>query len=128
MAGTLSVVHRGGLLGLATTMTSVVLLVGACGDDGDGASDVDRAKARVEAKQEALTDATAAAEEAAAVFCDAGASYLAALDRYGDVLLATPATVGDVRDAGSDLAEPEEDVLGAGEDAAAAWRTRCTVA
>src|SRR4029079_18759184 len=63
---------------------------------------------------------TAAAEDAAAAFCDAGASYLAALDRYRDVLLATPATVGDVRDAGSDLAEPEEDVLGAGEDAVAA--------
>ena len=120
MAGTLSAVHRDGLRGLTAMMTCAVLLVSACGDDGDGASDVDRAKARVEAKQEALTDATAAAEDAAAAFCDAGASYLSALDRYGDVLLATPATVGDVRVAGSDLAEPEEEVLGAGDDAVAA--------
>jgi murein L,D-transpeptidase YcbB/YkuD len=106
---------------VAAALLCAALLVSACSSDGDsGQSDVDRAKAKVEAKQRALDDATKAAEDAASTFCDKGATYLTALDRYGDVLHATSATVGDVKDAGTDLADPQQDVVDAGDAAVAA--------
>ena len=40
-----------------------------------------------------------------------------ALDRYGDVLTQTAVTVGDVKDAGSDLEEPRDDVMSGAEAA-----------
>lgn len=94
-----------------------VLLVG-CGDDGD--SDAQRAQARVASVQDDLADAQAAAEAATSAFCDQARGYIAALDRYGDVLTSTKPTVGDVREAGTDLAEPGEDVVSGAEDAVAA--------
>ena len=50
-------------------------------------------------------------------FCDASKTYVIALDRYGDVLNTSELTVGDVREAGADLAEPREDAY-AGAEAA----------
>jgi len=94
-----------------------VVLVG-CGDGGD--TDVQRAQARVEAAQDDLGDAQEAAEAAATAFCDQAREYVTALDRYGDLLTSTKPTVGDVREAGSDLAAPSEDVAAAAEDAVAA--------
>jgi peptidoglycan hydrolase-like protein with peptidoglycan-binding domain len=114
-------VNRKGLGRLAATTICAALLVSACSSDGSsGDSDVDRAKAKVEAKQRALDDATKAAEDAAKTFCDKGATYVSALDRYGDVLHQTTATVGDVRTAGSDLAEPQQDVMDAADTAVSA--------
>src|SRR3954452_7270162 len=102
-------------------MAWATVLVNACSSAGDsGQSEVDRAQAKVEGKQRALEDATKAAEDAAATFCAKGATYVTALDRYGDVLHETTATVEDVSDAGTDLAEPEQDVMDAGDAAAAA--------
>ncbi len=106
----------------AVVTACACLALVACGDDGDGDSDteVERAKARVEAAQDDLVDARDAAEVAATEFCGQTRSYLTALDRYGDLLASTKPTVGDVRDAGTDLAEPSEDVAAAAESAAAA--------
>jgi murein L,D-transpeptidase YcbB/YkuD len=91
-----------------------MILVG-CGDDGD--NDVQRAQARVDAEQHDLADAQEAAEAAANAFCDQARDYITALDGYGDVLTSTKPTVGDVQDAGTDLAEPGEDVAAGAEDA-----------
>ena len=64
------------------------------------------------AKEKALADAEAAASAAAAAFCAASADYITALDRYGDILNETAPTVGDVKDAGQDLEEPQEEAQG----------------
>ncbi|HYH71969.1 MAG TPA: peptidoglycan-binding domain-containing protein, partial [Nocardioides sp.] len=98
------------------------LVLVACGDDGDSTSndEVERAQARVEAAKRDLVDARDAAEVAATEFCDQARDYITALDRYGDVLASTKPTVGDVRDAGADLAAPSKDVAAAAESAAAA--------
>jgi len=102
----------------------VLVLTGtaACGSDGNGDGDggdssVAVAEARVAAEQEDLADAKADLEEKSAAFCGASQTYIVALDRYGDVLSETAVTVGDVRDAGDDLAEPQDDVV-AGAEAA----------
>src|SRR5262249_43255993 len=65
-------------------------------------------------------DATKAAQDAVTAFCDKGAAYVTALDRYGNVLHQSTTTVGDVRDAGTDLAAPAQDVMDAGDAAVAA--------
>src|SRR6478735_7291419 len=91
-----------------------VALLGGCGDDE---SDLERAQANVTLKEKAVTDAQAEADEAVAAFCGDAKEYILALDRYGDVLTSTAPTVGDVRDAGSDLEEPADDVSAAAEAA-----------
>ncbi len=80
-------------------------------------SDVDRAEARVAAKETALSDAQAQFTVASDSFCAASKTYVLALDRYGDLLNETAPTVGDVRDAGADLAEPRDDALAGAETA-----------
>jgi murein L,D-transpeptidase YcbB/YkuD len=103
-------------------VVTVVGLLGAtaaCGGDGEVTS-VSAAEANVAAKEQALADATAASTAADAAFCDASASYITAIDRYGDVLTQTTVTVGDVRTAGKDLAEPADETLDAGQSAASA--------
>jgi peptidoglycan hydrolase-like protein with peptidoglycan-binding domain len=67
------------------------------------------AQARLTAKEKALTEAQAAATAAGTAFCTTSATYVTAIDRYGDVLTATAPTVGDVKDAGSDLEQPSQD-------------------
>ncbi|HEY1104614.1 MAG TPA: peptidoglycan-binding protein, partial [Agromyces sp.] len=96
-----------------------VATLGLAACSGD-VSDVDRAKARVAAKQQALTQAEVAYADASAEFCDASSDYIAALDRYGDVIDSTAPTVGDVRAAGTDLAAPRDDAFSGGEAATAA--------
>ncbi len=104
----------------AVGVASACLVMVGCAGDGDSDDDVQRAQARVEAEQDNLADAQEAAEVAATAFCDQAVEYVTALDRYGDVLTSTKPTVGDVRDAGTDLAEPAEDVAAGAEDAVAA--------
>ena len=104
----------------AVGVASACLVMVGCAGDGDSDDDVQRAQARVEAEQDDLADAQEAAEVAATAFCDQAVEYVTALDRYGDVLTSTKPTVGDVRDAGTDLAEPAEDVAAGAEDAVAA--------
>ncbi|MEU4162021.1 peptidoglycan-binding domain-containing protein [Actinoplanes sp. NPDC026670] len=92
----------------------VVVLFAAtgCADDAD-----DR---RLANKQEALAEAQAELATQVAAFCGASTSYVTALDRYGDLINATTPTVGDVKDAGADLAEPRGDVADAAEKVARA--------
>ena len=80
----------------------------ACSDDSAGTS-LESAQAEVIAKEEALAEAELAATAAEDVFCTASGSYITAIDRYGNILNDTAPTVGDVRDAGSDLDEPREE-------------------
>ncbi|HET6664216.1 MAG TPA: peptidoglycan-binding domain-containing protein [Acidimicrobiales bacterium] len=90
-------------------MAGILLLAlpGCSGDSAD--SSLKAAQATVTSKEKALTEAEAAATAAEAEFCTASTTYVTAIDRYGDVLNATAATVGDVKDAGSDLAQPGKD-------------------
>jgi murein L,D-transpeptidase YcbB/YkuD len=91
-----------------------------CDTGGDGSSDLKAAEARVAAKEKALVEAKADLADKSAAFCGASESYIAAIDRYGDVLTQTAPTVGDVNDAGTDLTQPREDVLAGAEEAVAA--------
>jgi peptidoglycan hydrolase-like protein with peptidoglycan-binding domain len=104
----------------AATVTCACLGLVACSDDGGGNDEVQRAQARLKAAQDDLADAQEAAEEAASEFCGQVTDYVTALERYGDVLTSTAPTVGDVRDAGADLAQPGDEVAAAAEDAVAA--------
>jgi peptidoglycan hydrolase-like protein with peptidoglycan-binding domain len=99
------------------SVAAVVLV--ACSSDG-GKNAVQVAQARVTVKEKALSAARADATAATAAFCEASKAYVTALDRYGDVLTATAPTVGDVTDAGSDLAQPREEAVGKAEAAVAA--------
>ncbi len=104
----------------AATLVTLFLAIAGLAGCADSVSAVDRAQAKVTAKEKALsaaqTDMTTASEE----FCATGEIYIEALDRYGDVLNATAPTVGDVRVAGADLSAPQEDVVAAAEAAASA--------
>jgi murein L,D-transpeptidase YcbB/YkuD len=95
-----------------TTTATGLLVVTALAGCGDGGADtVDRARAHVTAKEKAVAEAQAALDAASAEFCGASEQYIAALDRYGDVLASTAPTVGDVRTAGTDLVEPRDDAF-----------------
>lgn len=98
------------------SLSALLLGAGLAGCAGE-ISDVDRAQARVDAREQDVADAQDELIAASEDFCDASKTYIVALDRYGDVLHDTAPTVGDVRDAGSDLAEPAEEAF-AGAEAA----------
>jgi murein L,D-transpeptidase YcbB/YkuD len=108
----------GTMPGLRALSAAVIALAvtGLAGCAGE-VSSADRAQAQLTAKENALTQAQAEFTEASATFCDASKTYVIALDRYGDVLNTSELTVGDVREAGADLAEPREDAY-AGAEAA----------
>jgi peptidoglycan hydrolase-like protein with peptidoglycan-binding domain len=92
-------------------------LAGCGSGDGDGTSDLEAAQAKVAAKEKALEDAEADFEAKSEAFCGSSETYIAALDRYGDVLVQTATTLGDVEEAGTDLADPREEVMSGAEDA-----------
>ncbi|MEN8601318.1 peptidoglycan-binding protein [Microbacterium rhizosphaerae] len=102
---------------LTTVVVCVTAAAIALAGCTDSVSDVDRAKAQVSAKEKALADAQTAFSDASDKFCSSSKDYVVALDRYGDVLTSTAPTVGDVRVAGKDLAQPKEEAY-AGADAA----------
>jgi peptidoglycan hydrolase-like protein with peptidoglycan-binding domain len=120
MAETIGKTLRGGLSTrlLAWVGLSALALAG-CGS-GDGDADLKVAQARVSAKERTLEEAQSEAAAKNAQFCDASAGYITALDRYGDVINDTAPTVGDVKDAGTDLAQPREDAISSAEAAVAA--------
>jgi peptidoglycan hydrolase-like protein with peptidoglycan-binding domain len=101
---------------LATAVASIVVVVGLSGCT-EAASSVDRARAEVAEKEEALASAQAELDAASSEFCGASRDYIDALDRYGDVLSDTAPTVGDVRAAGADLADPRDEAFDGAEDA-----------
>ena len=109
--------HRA-LTGPVVAGTLVLGALAGCGSgDGDGTSDLEAAQAKVAAKEKALEDAEADFEEKSDAFCGASETYIAALDRYGDVLVQSVTTVGDVETAGADLADPREEVMSGAQDA-----------
>jgi len=113
-------------LGLAAVACACLTLAG-CSSDADGDAAVRLAQAQVDDAKDNLAAAKDDAEAAAAEFCDQGADYLVALNRYGGVLTTRQVTVGDVRDAGTDLADPADDVADSA-DAAVAARDGVTAA
>lgn len=94
----------------ATASCVALALIGLAGCSGE-VSAVDKAQARVTVKERAVTKADAEATSASDAFCQASQTYIVALDRYGDVLHDTTPTVGDVKVAGADLADPREDAF-----------------
>ena len=100
---------------IAVAVLTVVGLAG-CSD----ASPVDKAQAQVTAKEKAVKEAETAQKAASDTFCQSSKTYITALDRYGDVLTQTAPTVGDVTDAGSDLARPRATAFDSAEAAVAA--------
>jgi chromosome segregation ATPase len=98
---------------------AVTLAVAGCGS-GDGDAQVQRAEKRLSEKQEAYAEAQAALAGQVDAFCRSSTTYVTALDRYGDLLNETAPTVGDVKDAGAELAEPRADVIAAAEQLATA--------
>lgn len=107
-------VSRGGV----ATLAGVLVLTG-CGS-GDPETQVRRAEAQVAQKKQALAESRDTFEQASEDFCQSSRTYVVALDRYGDILHSTDPTVGDVRDAGKELADPGEAALTAAETAVAA--------
>jgi peptidoglycan hydrolase-like protein with peptidoglycan-binding domain len=99
---------------------AVLLALSACDSGGDGSSALEVAQAKVTAKEKALEDAQASFAASSRAFCDATATYITALDRYGDLLTPTASTVGDVKQGGADLAQPQEDAMSGAEAAVAA--------
>jgi murein L,D-transpeptidase YcbB/YkuD len=105
------------LAALVVTGALVLAGVAGCDGDGEGPSDLEAAQAAVKAKEKALADAESEFADKTEEFCGSGETYIEALDRYGDVLIQTATTVGDVEVAGADLVDPQEEVLSQAEDA-----------
>ena len=103
---------------LTTTVVAAVLAVAGCGGGGDGPAD--RPERQVERKQQALADAQAESHAQRDAFCRSSATYLKALDRYGDLLAQSEPTVGDVKTAAADLTDPRADVVSSAEQVRAA--------
>ena len=121
MSGTTSKWRRPGRRRTAALIVAaVVLTMSACDSEGDGSSALEVAQAKVTAKEKALEDAQASLAEKSSAFCDATATYITALDRYGDLLTPTASTVGDVKEGGADLAQPQEAAMSGAEAAVAA--------
>jgi peptidoglycan hydrolase-like protein with peptidoglycan-binding domain len=106
--------RRVGILVIAT-----MLAVAGCGG-GDGDAQVRLAEKRLSDKQQAFAEAQAELTGQIDAFCRSSVGYVTALDRYGDLLNETAPTVGDVKDAGADLAEPRADVIAGAEHLASA--------
>jgi murein L,D-transpeptidase YcbB/YkuD len=98
------------LFALVCAVCAVTVAVAGCGGD-DGDRDLERAQSRVTKAQAALEDAQADLAARTTEFCTSTATYITALDRYGDILTETAPTVGDVKDGGRSLAEPRDDVV-----------------
>lgn len=107
-------------------LMSIAVLAGALAGCGEGVSDLDRAQAQVNAKEKAVSQAQTDFATASAAFCESSKTYILALDRYGDILNDTAPTVGDVRSAGADLADPSGAALDSASAAAEAQQALLT--
>jgi hypothetical protein len=75
-------------VGTAVLAALLAVVVAGCGgSDGDAATR--RAESEVADKQQALNDARSDLTAKTTAFCTFAATYLTALDRYGDILTAT---------------------------------------
>jgi murein L,D-transpeptidase YcbB/YkuD len=111
------VLHAQALAGPAVAGAALMLALAGCGAGEDGDTALQAAETRVSAKEKALADAEADLADKSEAFCGASQTYILALDRYGDVLTETAPTVGDVRDAGTDLEQPREEAMAEAEAA-----------
>jgi hypothetical protein len=98
---------------LVLTGVATLVLAGCGGGGGD--AKLKRAESRVSDQQKALSDAQAELATNTDAFCKSSSTYITALDRYGDVLHLTATTVGDVKDAGTELEQPRQDVISSAE-------------
>jgi murein L,D-transpeptidase YcbB/YkuD len=105
------------LAGPAVAGAALMLALAGCGAGEDGDTALQAAEMRVSTKEKALADAEADLADKSEAFCGASQTYILALDRYGDVLTETAPTVGDVRDAGTDLEQPREEAMAEAEAA-----------
>lgn len=105
---------------------SIAVVAVALTGCGEGVSAVDRAQAQVGAKEKALAQAQTDFTDASAASCELSKTYILALDRYGDILNDTAPTVGDVRSAGADLADPSGAALDSASAAVEAQQTLLT--
>ncbi|GGN59808.1 hypothetical protein GCM10010112_15310 [Actinoplanes lobatus] len=96
-----------------------ILAVTGC-DSADGGARVTVAERQLADAQEALAGAQAELAGQIEAFCRTSSSYVTALDRYGDLITGTAPTVGDVKEAGADLADPRSEVVTSVEKLAAA--------
>ncbi|GAB1639875.1 peptidoglycan-binding domain-containing protein [Krasilnikovia sp. MM14-A1259] len=117
----MAVAERRRRVGPALLAALVAAAVAGCGGGG-GNGDVAkrRAESEVAEKQKALDEARSDLTAKTTAFCTSTATYLTALDRYGDVLHSTAPTVGDVKNAGADLTDPRTDVVASAEAVTAA--------
>ncbi|MFS0701570.1 peptidoglycan-binding protein [Cellulomonas sp. 179-A 4D5 NHS] len=99
----------------AALVAAAALVTSAC--SAEEQTPVEQAQAEVTQREEALVEAQADAAAADEEFCTQAATYVTALDRYGDVLHDTAPTVGDVTTAGAELAQPQEQTADAAEAA-----------
>ncbi|MFI5894312.1 peptidoglycan-binding protein [Actinoplanes sp. NPDC051513] len=98
---------------VAAGLVVLAMAAGCGGGDGDARSSL--AQSRVEKSRQALDEARTELTARVGEFCRTTANYIRALDRYGDVLTGTAPTVGDVTEAGADLAEPRSEVISGAE-------------
>jgi peptidoglycan hydrolase-like protein with peptidoglycan-binding domain len=101
-------------IGVVAIVVAVALTAACSGDPEESALTV--AQTAVTKAENDLEAAEEAAADASAALCTSASDYITAIDRYGDVLTDSPATVGDVRTAGADLVDPSEDVQSAAGD------------
>jgi peptidoglycan hydrolase-like protein with peptidoglycan-binding domain len=97
-----------------------MLALAGCSSSSKSNTNLKRAQSKVSDKQKALADAQSESAAKNAAFCTSSESYIKAVDRYGDVLNQTAPTVGDVKAAGTDLAQPRQDAISSAEAAVTA--------
>jgi peptidoglycan hydrolase-like protein with peptidoglycan-binding domain len=96
---------------------AVVVVLAGCSSSTKANLAVKHAESVVADKQKALDDAEAQLTAQTAKFCSSTTDYVTALDRYGDVLNTTAVTVGDVKTAGSELAQPRATAVASAQSA-----------
>lgn len=79
-------------------------------------TDADKAKAEVDRRTAAVTEAQTAYDDARTSFCRDARTYVAALDKYGKLFSDEAATVGDVRSLGAELDLPHGRVQSSAQD------------
>lgn len=105
------------ITGILAAAALVLGGLAGCDSSGDGTTELEAAQAKVAAKEKALADAEADLEKKSEAFCGSSETYIVAVDRYGDVVTQTAPTVGDVKEAGTDLEDPREEVMSGAQDA-----------
>ena len=102
---------------LAVVIGAVLVLAACGGDDGDATRTRWRRPRRESAPPRTpSTEAESAVADASTEFCGEAQQYIAAIDQYGKVFSTADTTVGDLKTAGDDLADPRESVESSAED------------